>query len=110
MRISHVEVPIASPVHLFYAFFHSSPAAVFFKVKSTTMFSKIFEAYAAQRNLNVKNLSFVFDGQRLQSTGRPSDVRVSFSIGSSRPQLISLFVGRSSRLFCKPAWSAPNGG
>jgi hypothetical protein len=53
----------------------SRALTVFFKVKSSTLFSKIFDAYAKQRSLDGSKLRFMFDGKMIKSDMRPSDVR-----------------------------------
>mmetsp|Transcript_6288 Transcript_6288/g.11922 ORF Transcript_6288/g.11922 Transcript_6288/m.11922 type:complete len:102 (+) Transcript_6288:31-336(+) len=46
---------------------------VSFKVKRSTPFSKIFDAFCAHTNLDRQGLRFVFDGKRLKDTSTPAD-------------------------------------
>ncbi|KAG1681606.1 hypothetical protein FOA52_014114 [Chlamydomonas sp. UWO 241] len=47
---------------------------VHFKVKPHTQFSKIIDAYASKKAIDVKFVRFVFDGKRVAGTSTPSDV------------------------------------
>ena len=42
-----------------------------FKVKKSTHFSKIFDAYAARHSLEVSQLRFIFDGARINGESTP---------------------------------------
>lgn len=46
---------------------------VHFKVKRTTPFQKVFNAYATRQNLNSESLKFLFDGRRLKAHETPAD-------------------------------------
>ncbi|ORZ29593.1 ubiquitin-related domain-containing protein [Catenaria anguillulae PL171] len=40
-----------------------------FKVKSTTKFSKVAKAYAEKKGLDIKEIRFMFEGQRMRIDG-----------------------------------------
>jgi len=49
---------------------------VFFKLKTTTPFSKMFDAYATKTKLNVAGLRFLFDGTRVNSSDTPDKLQM----------------------------------
>jgi hypothetical protein len=48
--------------------------AVFFKVKKTTAFKKIFDAYLQRVGKAPGSLRFMFDGARVQDTATPAEL------------------------------------
>jgi hypothetical protein len=48
--------------------------AVFFKVKKTTAFKKIFDAYLQRVGKAPGSLRFMFDGARVQETATPAEL------------------------------------
>lgn len=46
---------------------------VHFKVKRTTPFQKVFNAYAIRQTMDCSQLKFLFDGRRLRATDTPAD-------------------------------------
>jgi small ubiquitin-related modifier len=50
--------------------------SVFFKVKKTTQFKKVFDAYYARVGKAKGTIRFVLDGKRINETQTPADVRV----------------------------------
>jgi small ubiquitin-related modifier len=46
---------------------------ILFKVKNTTVFHKMFYAYADKKNVNVQSLQFTLDGSRLNPNYTPAD-------------------------------------
>ena len=50
---------------------------VTFKVKPETKFGKIFEAYAGQKGIDVKAVTFQFDGTRVKPDETPKMLEVS---------------------------------
>ena len=49
---------------------------VFFKLKTTTPFSKMFDAYATKTKLHVAGLRFLFDGTRVNSSDTPEKLQM----------------------------------
>lgn len=49
----------------------SNGEKVTFKVKKDTPFSKVFQAFAAQKGVDLNSLRFTFDGDRLKDTSTP---------------------------------------
>ena len=49
---------------------------IFFKLKTTTPFSKMFDAYATKTRLNVAGLRFLFDGTRVNSSDTPEKLQM----------------------------------
>lgn len=49
---------------------------VCFRLKVTTPFRKMFDAYASQTKLNVASLRFLFDGTRINPTQSPGDLKM----------------------------------
>mmetsp|Transcript_19891 Transcript_19891/g.56196 ORF Transcript_19891/g.56196 Transcript_19891/m.56196 type:complete len:92 (-) Transcript_19891:99-374(-) len=47
-----------------------------FKVKPTTKFDKVFQAYANRKGVQVSSLRFMFDGERLNGAQTPQDVEL----------------------------------
>lgn len=47
---------------------------VLFKVKPTTKFSKMFDAFCSKMKINVDDVRFLFDGARLRGEQCPNDV------------------------------------
>lgn len=45
-----------------------------FKVKTTTKFQKVFEAYAGKKSLDARSIKFLFEGQRVHETMTPADL------------------------------------
>ena len=45
-----------------------------FKIKRTTPFQKMFDAYAQKKGVNVQNLRFNFDQERLDPGKTPNDM------------------------------------
>lgn len=48
---------------------------VFFKVKKTTPFRKLMEAYCQRQGVPANSYRFLFDGERLRAEQTPADVR-----------------------------------
>jgi len=46
---------------------------VHFKVRSSTKFQKVFEAFCQRRGLEVNSVRFLFDGERLRADQSPDD-------------------------------------
>ena len=49
-------------------------AEMFFKVKMTTPFQKLFSAYCEKQGKNLSSVRFMFDGERLLPTDTPDKV------------------------------------
>ena len=49
-----------------------------FKVKKTTPFSKVIDAYASRQGVDSKTFKFIFDGQRVQRDDTPKTVSDDF--------------------------------
>lgn len=47
-----------------------------FKVKKTTKFQKIFDAFTKRHNLDVGSVRFMMDGDRIQGTDNPKMVSI----------------------------------
>ncbi|EEH57334.1 uncharacterized protein MICPUCDRAFT_33538 [Micromonas pusilla CCMP1545] len=47
---------------------------VHFKVRQTTKFSKIFDAFCARKSLQPDSVRFLFDGQRVNANMTPKDL------------------------------------
>lgn len=48
-----------------------SGTEIFFKLKATTMFQKLFDAYAQRQGLNPASIRFLVDGSRIKGTDTP---------------------------------------
>ena len=46
-----------------------------FKVKRSTPFKKVFDAFASRKGIDVKMFKFTYDGARIQPTDTPGEVR-----------------------------------
>ena len=44
---------------------------VFFKIKKTTVFKKLMDAYCQRQSVNSQNVRFLFEGHRIQETETP---------------------------------------
>lgn len=49
---------------------------VYFKIKKTTSFKKLMDAYCQRQSINPANIRFLYDGQRLKEEQNPSVVCV----------------------------------
>ncbi|CAL5226904.1 g9778 [Coccomyxa viridis] len=49
---------------------------VHFKVKPTTKFSKIFDAYAGKKGVEAANIKFLHDGQRIRDHQTPGELGI----------------------------------
>ena len=47
---------------------------VFFKIKRTTQFRKLMEAYCQRQTVSMNNVRFLFDGEKIIETQTPSEV------------------------------------
>ncbi|CAD8070324.1 unnamed protein product [Paramecium sonneborni] len=47
---------------------------VFFKIKKQTQFKKLMDAYCSRQNLQIQNVRFLFDGERILETQTPADI------------------------------------
>eukprot|EP01017_Pseudomicrothorax_dubius_P010846 TRINITY_DN1393_c0_g1_i1.p1 TRINITY_DN1393_c0_g1~~TRINITY_DN1393_c0_g1_i1.p1 ORF type:complete len:106 (-),score=26.77 TRINITY_DN1393_c0_g1_i1:198-515(-) len=47
---------------------------VFFKIKKTTAFKKLMEAYCQRQGVNMQNVRFLFDGDRIAETQTPDQL------------------------------------
>ena len=52
----------------------SNGGEVVFKVKRTTKFEKIMQAFCQKKAWDISQVRFVFDGQRVQKTQTPADL------------------------------------
>lgn len=51
-----------------------SDGDIFFKIKKTTPFAKLFAAYCEKTGKSVNSIRFMFDGERLLPTDTPEKV------------------------------------
>lgn len=49
---------------------------VFFKIKNTTQLKKLMDAYCQRQSLNVANVRFLFDGERLHEGQTPKELNM----------------------------------
>eukprot|EP00825_Cyclidium_porcatum_P042550 TRINITY_DN584_c0_g3_i4.p1 TRINITY_DN584_c0_g3~~TRINITY_DN584_c0_g3_i4.p1 ORF type:complete len:143 (-),score=42.88 TRINITY_DN584_c0_g3_i4:361-789(-) len=47
---------------------------VFFKIKKTTQFKKLMEAYCQRQSVTLQSVRFIFDGDRILETNTPNDM------------------------------------
>ena len=47
---------------------------IFFKIKRSTVLKKLMDAYCARQGVNSSTVRFLFDGDRIQDTGTPSEL------------------------------------
>ena len=74
---------------------------VTFKVKPETKFGKIFDAYAGQKGIDVKAITFRFDGARVTPDDTPKMLEV------SRPFLLQSFAHISIYFHLTPVSLTP---
>jgi len=49
---------------------------VYFKIKKTTKFSKVFDVWARRQATSTTSLRFLYDGNRIRETDTPMDIGV----------------------------------
>lgn len=49
---------------------------IFFKIKRTTVLKKLMDAYCARQGVNASTVRFLFDGDRIQDSATPADLRM----------------------------------
>mmetsp|Transcript_28470 Transcript_28470/g.32930 ORF Transcript_28470/g.32930 Transcript_28470/m.32930 type:complete len:108 (+) Transcript_28470:41-364(+) len=49
---------------------------VFFKIKKSTQFKKLMDAYCNRQQINPQNVRFLFDGERIAETQTPNELNM----------------------------------
>jgi small ubiquitin-related modifier len=49
---------------------------VFFKIKKTTQFKKLMDAYCQRQSVNPSNVRFLYEGERIVGDQNPSNVNI----------------------------------
>ncbi|EAS00561.3 small ubiquitin-related modifier (macronuclear) [Tetrahymena thermophila SB210] len=49
---------------------------IFFKIKKTTQFKKLMDAYCQRAQVNAHNVRFLFDGDRILESHTPADLKM----------------------------------
>ena len=58
--------------------FLQDQSEVFFKIKKSTRFSKMFDAYCARQGIEKGSVRFLFEGERVSEEKTPEDVSICF--------------------------------
>ncbi|MHA1681010.1 MAG: ubiquitin-like protein [Promethearchaeota archaeon] len=66
--------PVKSPHYLEIKVINQNGSAIHFKLKETTPFQKMFNAYLKRNNLATSSVRFLYDGKRLNNKDTPKSV------------------------------------
>lgn len=73
---AHCETTSAPPPFIGCKVVDQSSNEVYFKIKGTSKFSKLFKAYCENRGIETQNIHFILDGSRLRGDDTPETIEL----------------------------------
>jgi small ubiquitin-related modifier len=69
-------IPLDSPQPIVISIRDQSGEEIYFKIKKTTPLSRVYESYASRKGVDAKDLRFIFDGTRIDSTETAESIKL----------------------------------